>query len=110
MPGFSKDDQELLATLVGTHRRKLRKGDFRHLPARVRETATRLVVLLRLAVRFHRSRAATPLPGLKLWAHKKGLALELPEGWLDKNPLTRTDLEAESSRLDPLGVDLQING
>ncbi len=110
MPGFSKDDQELLATLIGTHRRKLRRVDFRHLSARTRETAIHLAVLLRLAVRFHRSRAAIPLPAVKLMAHKSGLVVELPEGWLDKNPLTRTDLEAEVERLAPLGVDFQVNG
>ena len=109
MPGFSKDDQELLATLVGTHRRKLKRGDFRHLPARVRETAVRLSVLLRLAVRFHRSRDAKSLPDVKLQAHKGGLVVELPEGWLDRNPLTRTDLEAESDRLSSF-MDFQVNG
>ena len=110
MPGFSKDDQELLATLLGTHRRKLKRGDFRHLPARVRETAIRLAVLLRLAVRLHRSRDAKPLPQVKLAAHKGGIAVELPEGWLDRNPLTRADLEAEADRLEPLGLDFQVNG
>ncbi|MCK6461261.1 MAG: exopolyphosphatase [Planctomycetes bacterium] len=110
MPGFSKDDQELLATLIGAHRRKLRRADFRHLPGRVRDAAVHLAVLLRLAVRFHRSRAATPLPDVKLMAHKGGLVVELPEGWLEKNPLTRTDLEAESERVAPLGLDFQVNG
>jgi len=110
MPGFSKDDQELLATLVGTHRRKLRRADFRHLPGRARDAAIHLAVLLRLAVRFHRSRADVPLPPVKLSAHKGGLVIELPEGWLDKNPLTRTDLEGEAERLNTLGLDFQVNG
>jgi exopolyphosphatase/guanosine-5'-triphosphate,3'-diphosphate pyrophosphatase len=110
MPGFSKDDQEVLATLVGTHRRKLKRSDFRHLPARARDVGIRLAVLLRLAVRLHRSRDSRPLPPVKLAAHKGGLVVELPEGWLDKNPLTRTDLEAECDRLSPLGMELQVNG
>jgi exopolyphosphatase/guanosine-5'-triphosphate,3'-diphosphate pyrophosphatase len=110
MPGFSKDDQELLATLLGTHRRKLKRGDFRHLPARLRETAIRLAVLLRLAVRLHRSRDAKPLPPVKLLAKGDVAVVELPEGWLEKNPLTRTDLEAEAERLAPLGIELQVNG
>ncbi len=110
MPGFSKDDQELLATLLGTHRRKLKRGDFRHLPPRVREIAVRLAVLLRLAVRLHRSRDAKALPPVKLAAHAEGVVVELPEGWLDKNPLTRADLEAEANRLEPLGLDFQVNG
>jgi len=110
MPGFSKDDQELLATLLGTHRRKLKRGDFRHLPARLRENAIRLAVLLRLAVRLHRSRDAKPLPPVKLLARGDAAVVELPEGWLEKNPLTRTDLEAEAERLAPLGIELQVNG
>ena len=63
----------------------------------------------RLAVRFHRSRDAKALPAVKLAAHKGGLVVELPEGWLDKNPLTRTDLEAECDRLASL-LDFQVNG
>jgi hypothetical protein len=47
---------------------------------------------------------------VKLAAHKGGLAVELPEGWLDRNPLTRADLEAEASRLKPLGLEFQVNG
>jgi len=110
MPGFSKDDQELLATLLATHRRRFRRADFRHLPARTREVAVRLAVILRLAVRLHRSRNAAPLPQVKLAAHKGGVAVELPEGWLDRNPLTRADLEAEAERLESFGLDFQVNG
>jgi exopolyphosphatase/guanosine-5'-triphosphate,3'-diphosphate pyrophosphatase len=110
MPGFSRDDQELLATLLGLHRRKIKRGDFRHLPGRIRRTAVRLAVLLRIAVRMHRSRLATPLPPVRLTAHEEGLHLKVAESWLLRNALTRTDLETEAERLAALGVDLQVNG
>jgi exopolyphosphatase/guanosine-5'-triphosphate,3'-diphosphate pyrophosphatase len=108
MPGFSSDDQTLLSVLLATHRRKVRRADFRELPERTREMAVRLSALQRLAVRLHRGRGADPLPTILVRAAPDGLAIALPPGWLDRNPLTRADLETESGRVKSLGLRLEI--
>jgi len=114
MPGFSRNDQELLATLLSRHRRKIRRSDFRHLPKRTRNRVMRLAVLERLAVRLNRGRSAEPPQPVELRVTKSKIHkihkihLGLPQGWLDANPLTRTDLAAEAQRLRGLGMRLKV--
>jgi exopolyphosphatase/guanosine-5'-triphosphate,3'-diphosphate pyrophosphatase len=78
------------------------------LPERMRELAVRLAVLERLAVRLHRGRSPSPLPPILVRPAPDGLALALPPGWLDRNPLTRADLETETERVKALGLRLEV--
>jgi exopolyphosphatase/guanosine-5'-triphosphate,3'-diphosphate pyrophosphatase len=106
LPGFSREDQELLAALVRGHRRKLTRELFGTLPPFHRELAFRLALLLRLAVRLHRARSPRPLPALGLAAAGARLDLAFPPGWLDAHPLTRADLEEEAGILAGVGIEL----
>lgn len=108
MPGFSHDDQELLAVLVRTHRRKLTRGLFASLPPGRARLAQRLTVLLRLAVLLHRGRRDRALPRLALRAARSALTLSLPPGWLDAQPLARADLAVEATLLRAIGFELRI--
>jgi exopolyphosphatase/guanosine-5'-triphosphate,3'-diphosphate pyrophosphatase len=107
LPGFSRPEQQLLATLVRAHRRKFPTDLFRELPEGWRRLAGRLAILLRLAVVLHRSRSPDPLPGVGLAVRKKTLELELPEGWLEAHPLTGADLETEAAYLAAAGFRLR---
>lgn len=109
MPGFSRDDQQFLATIVSNHRRKLHKRDFSQLSASRARRTSRLVVLLRLAVLLHRARAPQPLPVLHLEENTDGklLTLRFPRGWLSEWPLTRGDLTGEAHYLRALGWTLE---
>ena len=110
MPGFSRNGQALLATLIRAHRRKLRRGAFRELPDRQRHLATRLAVMLRLAVRLNRERSTDPLPQVRLRvSDPSGVVIAFPPGWLDDHPLTRADLEAEAERLAAIDFRLTID-
>ncbi|MEF8793936.1 exopolyphosphatase [Thiohalorhabdus sp.] len=97
--GFTRQEQELLAALVRSHRRKFSDKAFAGLPARWRVPARRLAVLMRLGVVLHRGRSPEPLPETRLTARGDRLDLAFPEGWLDAHPLTRADLEEEAERL-----------
>ncbi len=109
MPGFSQEDQALLATLVRTHRRKLSKGLFREPPSFRTRLALRLAVLLRLAVVLNHSRRPDAVPSLRTRANGNTLELTFPEGWLDDQRLVRTDLEAEAAMLRGVGITLTVN-
>jgi exopolyphosphatase/guanosine-5'-triphosphate,3'-diphosphate pyrophosphatase len=106
LPGFSRDDQALLASLVRGHRRKLRAEIFADLPPGRLEAARRLCVLLRLAVLFHRSRGGRRAEEPALEWKDSSVRLAFPAGWSEKHPLTRADLEQEARFLADAGITL----
>ncbi|HKJ21588.1 MAG TPA: exopolyphosphatase [Gammaproteobacteria bacterium] len=108
IPGFSQQEQELLATLIRAHRRKFPAKSFKELPGEWAEPARRLTIVLRLSVLLHRSRTPAPLPDFSLKAEKKSLEIVFPDDWLEAHPLTRADLAQEASYLDAVGIDLQF--
>ncbi|MCA8954592.1 MAG: Ppx/GppA family phosphatase [Planctomycetes bacterium] len=108
MPGFSREDQSLLATLVRGHRRRLPTELFDALPPFHREQAWKLCLLLRLAARLNRGRSHRGLPKLEVRGRERGLILEFPEGWLERHPLTRADMESERLRLRKGGFELKV--
>jgi exopolyphosphatase / guanosine-5'-triphosphate,3'-diphosphate pyrophosphatase len=108
MPGFSRPDQEVVATIVRYHRRKIDARAFDALPAPAGATALRLCVLLRLATRLHRSRSPRRPPELRLAARDARATLRFPAGWLDRHPLTRADLEEEAAELAAAGIELRV--
>jgi exopolyphosphatase/guanosine-5'-triphosphate,3'-diphosphate pyrophosphatase len=107
MPGFSRQDQLILAALVRGHRRRL-AGDTLDQAAMERGDLLRLCVLLRLAVRLHRTRSPRALPAFRLKAGPERLELRFPASWLEKHPLTSADLEEEDALLADCGVRLSI--
>jgi exopolyphosphatase/guanosine-5'-triphosphate,3'-diphosphate pyrophosphatase len=107
MPGFSRQDQEAIATLVRCQRRRIKSDRFRILGSQAK-SAKRLAVLLRLGILLNRERTGM-LPPYALAVVKDQLQLSFPEGWLDEHPLTRADLEQEAQRLqEGLGMNLEF--
>ncbi len=103
MPGFSRTEQARLALLARAQRGALTK-----LPAfaagTVPEQERLLVWLLRQAVILCRSRAAPRLGELKVDANGKRFGLVLPQGWLDRRPLTRHALDEETAHWQAVGI------
>ena len=108
MPGFSQGEQAVVASLVRFHRRKVRPDELQRSPRLDTRQVSRLLVLLRLAVRLHRGRQPDALPPLDLVAEGDRVELALPRAWLEAHPLTRADLEAEAARFAPVGVEIVV--
>lgn len=106
--GFSRQEQQLLATLVRCQRRSIPAGTIEALPERLTQTALRCVVLLRIATLLHRSHDGAQLPPTDLVADDKSVQLKLPRAWLDGHPLSRADLDTEREYLDDVGVKLTL--
>jgi len=104
--GFSRQEQQFLAALVRTHRRKIPKSAFDALPDRLLAAARRSAALLRIAALLHRSREAGEIPNLEAVPGERGLALRIPRRWLDARPLLRADLEGEPTDIAALGIVL----
>jgi len=108
MPGFSRDDQRLLATIVGGHRRKIDLEYVEALSDEDYERAAYLILVLRLSVLLHRSRSPVDLPPLRLTGDAVRVRLRVPKRWLAAHPLSRLDLEEEATHLRALGFDFGI--
>ena len=109
LPGFSREARTMLATLVRYHRRRVEPEPFEQLPPYYSDVARRLCAILRIAVSLNRGRGGHELPAFSAKAGASSLALRFPEGWLDDHPLTRADLEAESTALATLGIAFKVS-
>ena len=107
MPGFSRTEQARLALLTRSQRGALVK-----LPVfasgAVAERDRQLVWLLRQAVILCRNRSEPRLPDVQAEANGKRFRLTLPEGWLERRPLTRRALEDEAAYWLAVGMKYQF--
>lgn len=99
MPGFTKQSQETIATLLRGHRKKLPMQEVEGMSKRGAKTILRLCILLRLAVLLHFGRGGEEVVEPKIKAFKYSIKLTFPEGYLDANPMTVQDLEREKALL-----------
>src|SRR5687768_13403601 len=106
MPGFSRMEQARLARTVLAHRGKLSKMQDAGLDA----ADWKLVFALRTASLILRSRSDANLPFLRVAADAGGFAIDLPQSWLDDNPLSAAALEAEAAHWASVGMKLQVSG
>ena len=106
MPGFSQSDQQQLATLVRTHRRKLSHELFSEVDA----SLIKLAALLRLSILLHRNRSKVALPHVQAVIADAGDSLELtlPQQWLHTHPLTKLDLANEARYLANVSIGLMV--
>jgi exopolyphosphatase/guanosine-5'-triphosphate,3'-diphosphate pyrophosphatase len=105
MPGFSQQEQRMLAVLVRAHRRKFPGSLWKTLPESARRVE-HVAVLLRLAVLLHRSR--TDVPEVTVIGARRSLELRFPPGWLEAHPLTQADLQEEAAFLEAGDFELEL--
>ncbi|MGH8704683.1 MAG: exopolyphosphatase [Burkholderiales bacterium] len=106
MPGFSRMEQQRLSRLVLAQRGKLGKIQ----DAGLEGGDWALVFALRIAALVLRSRAETRFPLLRVAGDEAGYALDLPQAWLEENPMTAAALESETERWKAIGIKLAVNG
>ncbi|MDO2947304.1 exopolyphosphatase [Aeromonas simiae] len=108
LPGFSQEDQTLLAALVRFQRKALRPDDMPALPSHDEQSVLRCIRLLRLAVAMHHRRQDELLPSLRASAAESRMTLELPEGWCEANRLLMQNLEKEQRYCHEMGWTLEL--
>jgi exopolyphosphatase/guanosine-5'-triphosphate,3'-diphosphate pyrophosphatase len=106
MPGFSRMEQARLARVVLAHRGKLSKVQ----DANLEGVDWKLVFALRTASLILRSRTDSKLPFLRVAADSGGFAIDLPQSWLDENPLSADALESEADHWKSVGMKLEVSG
>jgi exopolyphosphatase / guanosine-5'-triphosphate,3'-diphosphate pyrophosphatase len=108
MPGFAREEQLLLARLVGAHRRKLGLEAMADLDPPWDTRAMYLALILRLAVLLHRNRSTEPLPAVTLIGRPKTLELRFKVRSFRDHPLTAADLNDEIGYLGEAGFRLRV--
>ncbi len=104
MPGFSRKEQLRLSLLTLAHR-----GGLEKMRGQIDAPETvALVMALRLAVLFYRSRSDAALPVIQASANGNKLRLAITPGWLAQYPLTDTALQEEARQWKALDITLQI--
>ena len=110
MAGFSRFEQELLALLVGSHRRKIRQERLTLFTAENQQMLHPLLACLRLAVLLNQRREnVIELPSFMIQRHDNDtldIHLSFPADWLDEHPLTAYNLEQEKKYLAHLNINL----
>jgi exopolyphosphatase/guanosine-5'-triphosphate,3'-diphosphate pyrophosphatase len=108
LPGFSRDQQTAVATLVRAHRRKFPGSLLASFGAADRLALTRLCLLLRLAVAFKYVAPLDGLPHMNIRATQRGYQLDFPAGWLQQHPLTLAELGREQAYLAQAGFNIEL--
>ena len=108
LAGFSRNEQQILATLIRGHRRKFPASAYQQLIAESVESTRRLCVLLRLAVLLQRGRQDVLPEDYELHAAGDRVTLSLPRAWAESHPLTWADLEQERVYLQAADIKLVL--
>lgn len=104
MPGFSRMEQGQLSMLVLAHRGSL--GKLQGLFGTGHDWS--LLIALRLAALFHRSRSEVRLPTIRAARRQSTFTVEVDEKWLADNPLTAAELRDEIRAWKGLGIHLEV--
>ena len=108
MPGFAREEQLLLARLVGSHRRKLVLEGLDDLIPPWDSRAVYLILILRIAVLLHRARSESPIPEVTLVGRPRTLELRFRIRSFRDHPLTAADLNDEVEYLRARGLRLRV--
>ncbi len=107
--GFSRGQQKQMALLVRGHRRSISKSLIANWSKVEGQRLMQLIILLRIATVLSHGRDDKNLPEYQLEASGSKIKLTFPGGWIEKHPLTATDLAAEANYLSRVGYRLQIS-
>lgn len=108
LPGFSQEEQEQLALLSRAQHGKLDDSLWQEVSPAERPRLLRLVTLIRLALIFKYAEQVERLPDFQCQAAGNSLILSFPDGWLDRHPLTASELAQQQSTLARRGLKLEI--
>ena len=108
LPGYNEEQQLLLASLVGAHRKKIRVDDLPKLRIIEPPALLRLIIVLRLAIIFNITRWPIDLAYVELSVKPDGLHIVVDEKLIATQQLLEADLQRESDLLAAVNFNLII--
>lgn len=107
LPGFSQEQQSLLAVLARYHRKKIKLNEIPEFTNFQHSDIYKLIALLRLAVLLNIKRQDDILPEIVLRAENSVMYIQFPKGWLEQKPVFSADIEREKIYIQELGINLE---
>jgi exopolyphosphatase/guanosine-5'-triphosphate,3'-diphosphate pyrophosphatase len=107
LPGFSQEQQSLLAVLARFHRKKIKLIEMTEFTTFQQSEIYKLITLLRLGVLLNIKRQDDILPEILLRAENANVYLQFPENWLSQKPVFSADIERESDYIQEMGLSLE---
>lgn len=95
LPGFNQEQQLMMATSGGYHRKAIKLDDLPRFTLFKKKQFPPLIQLLRLAYYSHQRQATTTPPTLTLITDGQSLDTAFPHDWFSQNALVLLDLEKE---------------
>jgi exopolyphosphatase/guanosine-5'-triphosphate,3'-diphosphate pyrophosphatase len=109
LPGFNREQQDVLATLIRLHRKRLDLSVIPELRNWSRDRMVRLIRVLRIACVLNFGRHdETPFNG-QVRTKGESLVLEFPERALESHPIVALDLVEETKRQQEAGFKLSVH-
>ncbi|TBR42863.1 Ppx/GppA family phosphatase [Marinomonas agarivorans] len=106
LPGYSQQEQQILASLILRHRRKFTQSTGYRFTKEVQQEVDRLTILLRLAIILHLDRKEGDMSIFSMTAKSNSLHIEFLPGWLEGRPLTLANIQQEAELLADGGYEL----
>jgi exopolyphosphatase/guanosine-5'-triphosphate,3'-diphosphate pyrophosphatase len=100
LPGFSFEQQQLVAGLIRQHRKRLRDDLLVDLQLADESLQKRLIFILRLAVIWHLNRHPNPPPWVDIQWLDNGANIVMNEAFAEEYPLLVADLSREAALLE----------
>ena len=107
LPGFNQEQQQLLATLVGCHRKKIDLEQIRSFEQFGRLEVHKLICILRLGALLNIKRQDNIIPEITANVKVQEINLMFADGWLKDKSLMQADLISENTRIQTLGLSLK---
>ncbi len=109
LPGFTQEQQLMMATLVRFHRKAIKLDDVPRFTLFRKKQYLPMIKLLRLGVLLNNQRQATTAPTtLTLETDDNHWTLRFPREWFSQNALVLLDLEREQQYWDSAGWKLTV--
>ncbi len=109
LPGFSQEEQEILALLALGQRGKLGARFFAEIADSELLRIRYLLGIIRLASHFKYVETLEELPDFSIIADENSLTLDFPKRWLQDHPLTTRELYAEQAVFKKMGLTLTVS-
>lgn len=106
LPGFNREQQAVLSTLVRLHRKRLDLNSLPELRYFEKTRLIRLLRILRIAATLRLGRHDAPEPACRIDGER--MILDFGTGRLDQDPVMALDLEDEIKRQVEAGLNLEI--